>query len=450
MSQPVRSNLAEAPFRTSVAITGPEAARSHGLDRLTATVAVVAGLVVIVLSWVGRDAIGRLIESGDFPFMALLVTNIAVLVAMLAIRLWISPLVGRQIRGLADVAEAVALGDLTQRPAEAGEGGEVGRLARAMVAVTRELRNLANLLEQTTTDAARLAGEITRRTGLAAAASTSAAGSASALSERAAETARQTEQLNDDAGRLDELARQVTAHAQTELARNARVRALTNESHSLLDESVKQLGTLSAELKESVGATESLAKAMEEVREFVTLVQQIARQSKLLALNAAMEAARAGEHGEGFAVVANEVRRLAATAADAAERTATLMMGVQSHVTGARNASARTLDALGAMRDATTHGRGSLKQVGSALVEAERMTTTVAESAGAGSALAGDIRQRVAALEGLTQELATAMQQVAAASAEQNAMTREIAAAAGELTEASGRVTRAASAFRTR
>lgn len=424
------------------------AQRAHGIDRAVAWIAAVSVIAVAVLGWLGQDAIRRIADAGDLWLVALLTVALAILAGSVAVRFIVSPRIGNQLANLADVAEAVATGDLTRRPDASAEGGQLGRLARAMVAMTRELRALAGLLQQTTSDASRLSTEITRRTDIAARNSAGSANTVSGLSAQASDMAGNIEQLNGDASRLDELARKVASLAKAEIARNSRVRTLTRESHGRLEESVAKLGHLSTDLKESVAATESLAKALEEVREFVTLVQQIARQSKLLALNAAMEAARAGEHGEGFAVVANEVRRLAATAADAAERTATLMAGVQANVGGARATSARTLAALGLVHDATTHGRGSLAQVDAAVTEAERMTSAVAESADGGSALAADIRQRVATLDSLTQEFARAMQHVAASSAEQNTTTREIAAAATQLTEAAARVAQAARTFK--
>ena len=422
--------------------------RSHGVDRISGIAAGVSGAAVVALGWVGWGAVSRLATSADFGILLLLIAAILVLAASLTVRFWVSPLVGRQVGALADAAEAVSTGDLSPRPGIASDGGEVGRLARAIVATTRELRGLAATLTQGAADASRLAGQITERTEQAASAGATTAGAAATLSAQAADMARTIERLSGDASRLDELARGVTGLAQSELERNVRLRALTTDSHARLDESAQQLGRLAADLQGSVAATESLAKAMEEIREFVTLVQQIARQSKLLALNAAMEAARAGEHGEGFAVVANEVRRLAATAADAAERTATLMAGMHANVAGARSAGARTLEALGAVHEATSHGRGSLRQVDDAVAAAERMASSVAESAGEAGALAGDLRDRVAALEAVTQQFARAMQRGAVSSTEQSATTREIAAAAQQLKDAAARLGQAAGAFR--
>jgi methyl-accepting chemotaxis protein len=183
------------------------------------------------------------------------------------------------------------------------------------------------------------------------------------------------------------------------------------------------------------------------VRQFVTLVQKIARQSKLLALNAAMEAARAGEQGEGFAVVANEVRRLAATAAEAAEHTDALMKEVLGNMEAARESSARALSAVDSVHSATELGRSSFTQVEAGVADAESWTTAIAESASAGSALAAEITERLDSLTAGTQTFANAMQDVAAASQEQSASTEEIAAAAAHLTLAAERVAKASRSF---
>ena len=423
--------------------------KTHVIDRNSSWVGGIATVAFVALLIAGRDAIARIIAQGSgWLLMGLALTLVVISGAFVFLAL-ISPMVAEQHRELAEVAEAIAAGDLTKTPDAAGEGGQLGRLARAMVAMTKELRTLSAMLTSNAADSTRLAAEITHGTEHMAQAASGIADTASMLSEQAHEMARSIEQLTGEATRLSDLAQQVTEGAQDGIARNTRLRALASENHERLDESARHLDELAMGVRESAKATESLAAASDQIRAFVMLVQKIARQSKLLALNAAMEAARAGEQGEGFAVVANEVRRLAATTAEAAEQTGALMKIVLGNMETARRSSERTLVAVAAVQSATTHGRTSFTQVEAAVAEAEEWTTTIAASASAGSAVAGKITQRLDSLTAGTQSFADAMQDVAAASEEQSASTEEIAAAAAHLTQAAERVAKASQAFRT-
>ena len=423
--------------------------REHLIDRVTLWLCVIASVALIALLAAGRASVARIISGGDGWFLLGLVIVVAVLASALVTILIVSPAIGSQLHGLADAAEQVAEGDLRDAPDVARLGGEVGRLGRALVAMTFELRDLSTLLTSTSSETSVLSAEITHGTEHMSQAASGIADTAAQLSEQAQGMAGTIQHLTAEAARLSEHARTVTAGAQEGIARNSALRILASENHERLDESTRRLAQLANDVRESAGATESLASATGEVRRFVTLVQKIARQSKLLALNAAMEAARAGEQGEGFAVVASEVRRLAATAAEAAEHTDALMKQVLGNMEAAREASARALTAVESVHAATELGRSSFTQVEAGVAEAESWTTAIAESAGAGSGLAKEINDRLDSLAGGTRSFANAMQDVAAASEEQSASTEQIASASTHLTLAAERVAKAARSFRT-
>ena len=178
------------------------------------------------------------------------------------------------------------------------------------------------------------------------------------------------------------------------------------------------------------------------MRSFVTLVQKLARQSKLLALNAAMEAARAGDHGHGFAVVAEEVRRLAARSSDAAERTERVVSGVLKGISDSRASSARTVDALRAVRGATEEGSRSFGQIEEAVEATDAWTSSIASVVTTTHGLAHDMSAKLETLSAGTEAFAAAMEEVAASSEEQSASTEEIAAAAATLSGAADRLGR--------
>ena len=406
MGETIRGNLAATTGRTSgqhVAEMGE--LREHVIDRVTLWLCVIATIGFIALLAAGRASLARMIAGGDGWLLLGLAIVVALLSASLVTLFLISPAIGRQLRDLADVAEAGGRG----RPHE--HAGRRARSAarsagsrRALVTMTFELRDLSALLTSTSAETSGLSAEITHGTEHMATAASGIAVTASQLSEQAQGMAGTIQHLTAEAARLSENARTVTAGAQEGIARNARCapsrRRITSASTRARAASDSSRTTCAR----APSATESLASATDQVRQFVTLVQKIARQSKLLALNAAMEAARAGEQGEGFAVVANEVRRLAATAAEAAEHTDALMKQVLGNMEAARAVERPCARGRGAActRRRNSAGRAS-RRSRRASRKRSRGRRRSRNRRAPGSALAGEITDRLDSLTAGTQ-----------------------------------------------
>lgn len=443
------SNLA-APRTGTNDASAPDGVRTHSFDRMWERIVMGGSAALILLLILGWGRIAALATSGQLLFLLALSTALAITATAIVVRYALSPLVGNRLQGLADVAEAITAGDLTKRPKAIDDGGQIGRLARAMVTMTAKLMQLAELLRVSANETVRRSAEITSGTEHMAQAASGIAETASTLSQQAAEMAETIRLLTDDATRLNALSASISSGATDGIERNRRLKALATENHELLEESARRLDALAADVRESARATEALATASDQISGFVALVQKIARQSKLLALNAAMEASRAGEEGEGFTVVANEVRRLAQGSAEAAEHTDQLMQALIAQMEDARQASARSLAAVETVRGATARGRQAFTQVELGVDAADQWTASMASTAAAGNLLAAEITEKLGTLTAGTQSFANAMQDVAAASQEQSASTEEIAAAANALVAAAEQVSGAAGRMRSR
>jgi methyl-accepting chemotaxis protein len=367
--------------------------------------------------------------------------------------LWsMSRFLDRRISGpvteLASVAEAVASGDLSTPMTPSNADDEVGRLSRATSAMVDDLRRVVATLRDAARETTARAAEITGGSENMAAAAEEMAVTSGELSRQSTEMADAIQRMANDASRLQTIADQLAAGAHDGVERNASLAALAKENRARFDASAVALEHLASDARASADAVKALAEASEEFGAFVTLVQKMAKQSKLLALNAAMEAARAGEHGQGFAVVASEVRRLAANSADAAQRTETLVRGVLTKVQESRALSARTMETVIGVLETTQLGLHSFAQVEEAVRGSEAWTASIEHAATTSRELVSDVTTRLDEVAKATESYASAMEEVAASSEEQSASTEQIAAAASMLSEAAAHMAGLVGGFR--
>jgi len=382
-----------------------------------------------------------------------IVASLIALLSFLVLTLWsMSRFLDRRLSGpvteLASVAEAVASGDLSTPMIASSTDDEVGRLTRATAAMVDDLRRVVSTLREAARETTARAAEITSGSENMAAAAEEMAVTSGDLSRQSTEMADAIQRMASDASRLQTIAEELATGAHDGVERNAALTALAKENRVRFDASAVALQHLASDARASADAVKALAEASEEFSAFVTLVQKMAKQSKLLALNAAMEAARAGEHGQGFAVVASEVRRLAANSAEAAQRTEALVRGVLTKVQESRALSARTMETVIGVLETTQLGMHSFAEVEDAMCGSEAWTTSIEQAARTSRELVADVSARLDEVARATESYASAMQEVAASSQEQSASTEQIAAAASALGDAAARMSGLVGGFR--
>ena len=222
-----------------------------------------------------------------------------------------------------------------------------------------------------------------------------------------------------------------------------------NQGMKYIHQLVQQNDTVSNAMTEIAQVSEKLVTSSDAIKNVVTTIREIAGQTNLLALNAAIEAARAGEHGHGFAVVAEEVRKLAEESQQASKQIGELIHSIQEE-------TERAVAAMETGRDEAEKGRENVAASGKGFSEIRVMIDRIQESSGTIKETMGELSRRSGKISDATtlihqaaSKVASESQTVSAATEEQAAGMQEIASSSRGLSDMAHDLNAAAAKFKT-
>lgn len=167
------------------------------------------------------------------------------------------------------------------------------------------------------------------------------------------------------------------------------------EGEQVMQSTITMITRMSGEIENTAGVIQQLDEDSRRISTVLEVIRNIAEQTNLLALNAAIEAARAGEHGRGFAVVADEVRTLAKRTADSTAEINTIITTVQSGTKDAVQAIASSRLLSGDSVEKVTEAGDMLQQITTAISEIHNMTQQIATAAEEQTSVVEDISRNL-------------------------------------------------------
>ncbi|MBD7978420.1 methyl-accepting chemotaxis protein [Serpens gallinarum] len=343
------------------------------------------------------------LDETRFAKLTILFTALgAILLGLLVARIITGQIV-QPLQLALETTDRIADGDLSMHPVSQ-RGDEFGALEQHVSAMRDSLRELIGNIGNSTNQIASAAEELSAVT----------LQTSEGAKRQMAETAQASQGMQEMTATVQDVAS--NAEQASHAADNADREALA--VNRLAEQTLTQIHTLAEQVGRSMAAMNHLQQESEKIGSVLDVIKNVAEQTNLLALNAAIEAARAGEAGRGFAVVADEVRGLAQRTQQSTQEIESLIAGLQAGT----QAAVQTMQSSRELTDRTVElGQNtgtSLATIAQMVSNMQAMNQQIATAAEQQASVANEISHGVVRVRDISDQTATASEQTAAASHE--------------------------------
>ncbi len=318
----------------------------------------------------------------------------------------------RSTKTILEAMSQFANGDLTVKVESERKGDDIAEL------FTGFNNSVSNIREAIS--------EVTEAVSATASASTQISSSAEEMAAGAQEQSAQASEVASAVEQMTSTILQTTKHATTAAESSKRAGVLAKEGGEVVAQTVVGMNRIAEVVRNAAQTVQELGASSDQIGEIVQVIDDIADQTNLLALNAAIEAARAGEQGRGFAVVADEVRKLAERTTKATKEIGEMIKKIQGDTGGAVKSMNLGTEEVEKGKALADKAGVSLKEIIQGSVEVVDVVNQVAAASEEQSSASEQISRNIEAISSVTQESAAGVQQIARASEDLNRLTHNL------------------------
>ncbi|MGL0950674.1 methyl-accepting chemotaxis protein [Vibrio vulnificus] len=345
-----------------------------------------------------------LVEAGEVYDQGLLkaiVIGIAVTIFAAAVGYHIAHSVREPLTRILSTLEGLANGDMTQR-IEIRYNNEFSRVSGHINTLADSLHDILVKLNDAAENLTDTAANNERT-------SSNAQNQLNAQREQTASVATAMTEMSHSV-------QEVAQSAQGSLEMVQKVESASESGRTIMSSNISTINQLEARLNESVCAVSELQRMSGQIGSILDVIRNIAEQTNLLALNAAIEAARAGEQGRGFAVVADEVRVLASKTTQSTTEIESMISNLQSSSQSASHVIQSCMSDMEMSVEQASKANGAMEEIQALIIEISQMSTHISQAAAEQSETSTSIARSLEDINNIADRSYHAMAEIAATS----------------------------------
>lgn len=378
-------------------------------------------------------------------YISIMTAVVALIVALLSY--YLSNSIAKPIKAVTNRVKQIAKGDFRNSTLNITGQDEIGELSRHIQEATTGLRTLIQKVAEASEHVASSSQQLNASAEETGKATEQIALSAEQIASGAENQAQNANNSLQIVQNMSEKMAQIAAHTQHVTKLSDETVSAATEGNQAIAESMKQMKHIEITTKATSETINTLGNKSSQIQNIVATITGIAEQTNLLALNAAIEAARAGDQGHGFAVVAEEVRKLAEQSAQAAEQIRHIIQDIQQDIQ-------LSVDSMQQGNAAVQQGTQLTEQ---AAISFQKISTAISTVYQQLQQMSGTVQQldqeseqmvnSIETVQRIAQDFSANTQHVAAAAEEQNASMEEILASSQMLAQLANELQEAVNAF---
>ncbi|WP_164667702.1 methyl-accepting chemotaxis protein [Virgibacillus doumboii] len=356
-----------------------------------------------------------------------------VLIIAIVVSLFITRIITNPLKIVMERMKLITSGDLSQEPLKTKSNDEIGQLVKATNDMNSGMRDLLHQINEVSETVSSQSEELTQSANEVKAGSEQIAVTMQELAFGSETQANTSSELSSVMSTFAQRVEQANENGERIEHSSDVVLGMTDEGSQLMDTSIEQMAKINQIVKDAVQKVQGLDTQSQEISKLVSVINDIAEQTNLLALNAAIEAARAGEHGKGFAVVADEVRKLA----EQVSESVTDITGIVSNI---QNETSVVTESLQDGYTEVENGTIQIKSTGekfdginNAVAEVVTSIKTVSENLSDIAASSQQMNSSIQEIAAVSEESAAGIEQTSASSQQTTSSMEEVAASSDDL-----------------